>query len=221
MTQNSGIKLTASQVRIYSYLFGFKPVLTSEIGEEYDDMMFRLVEDFGPINFFELMLIRRALDEIWKYLRYMRHQTLGIERRCRDSLEFQTLRGDRQKENLDQAIKARAAATPSTDLEKLDALEEKVVATVPEVENLLMFTPEELAHNRALEAGIVFHERLDHLASAALARHNDAIEQLSHYRRHLGVYTQRFSQRLLDAAKRLRKEEADRPKLEDLEDINW
>ena len=37
-------------------------------------------------------------------------------------------------------------------------------------------------HNRALEAGIVFHEQLDKLIASAIARRNSALEQLELYR---------------------------------------
>ena len=84
------MKLTKTEVEEFSAVLGSAPVLTSESGRHYNEIWENLIVTFAPRDFMELLLIRQVQNETWKILRYTRHQTLGIDRRFRESLELQT-----------------------------------------------------------------------------------------------------------------------------------
>jgi hypothetical protein len=84
------MRLTKTEVAEFSAVLGSAPVLTSESDRDYNEIWENLIVTFAPRDFMELLLIRQVQNETWKILRYTRHQTLGIDRRFRESLELQT-----------------------------------------------------------------------------------------------------------------------------------
>jgi hypothetical protein len=133
-------------------------------------------------------------------MRYTRHQTVAIDRRFRQSVEFQ---GQRQKAQLarrEALAKEFAEKTgqPVTELSHLMNLEVVIDTTISDVDDLQRIRTE-LDHNRALEAGIVFEEQLDRLIDSALARRNDALEQLELYRTGLSHRWRLISDGIIDA----------------------
>jgi hypothetical protein len=150
----------------------------------------------------ELLLIRQVQNETWKILRYTRHQTIAIDRRFRQSLEFQVKRTKEQKARREVLARDLAEQTgrPASDLTRLLHLHDTIETSVSEVDDILLRTPTELDHNRALEAGIVFEEQLDKLINSALARRNGALEQLDLYRGGLGQHWRRISDEIIDVS---------------------
>ena len=73
----------------------------------------------------ELLLIRQVQDETWRILRYSRHGTVSIDRRFRQSLEFQSQRMKEQKARREALAKELAEKTgkPITDFARLMQLE--------------------------------------------------------------------------------------------------
>jgi hypothetical protein len=149
----------------------------------------------------ELLLIRQVQNESWKIMRYTRHQTLGIDRRFRESLEFQVKAQKEQAARRGALAKELAQQTgrPATELAKALYLRGIVMSSVDDVDAILDREPTELEHNKALEAGIVFQEQLDRLINSSLKRRNDALELLDCYRAGLGQRWREISDQILDA----------------------
>jgi hypothetical protein len=152
-------------------------------------------------DFMELLLIRQVQNETWKILRYTRHQTLGIDRRFRESLELQVKAQKEQAARRGALAKELAQQTgrSETELARVLYLRGIVMSSVDDVDAILDREPTEIEHNKALEAGIVFQEQLDRLINSSLKRRNEAIEQLDFYRAGFGQRWREISDQILDA----------------------
>ena len=91
------IQITNAQLGGLSLLFGPLPVLSTEDLKLYDQMWNKLTECLKPVDMMALLLIRRIHDETWLVCRYSRHKALVVDRRFRESLEFQLKRRKEQK----------------------------------------------------------------------------------------------------------------------------
>ena len=123
----------------------------------------------APADVLEWHLVSRLIDEAWFIKRYARHQTVAVERRYQQSLEFQAQRVKTQnarKETLANSLAERMTRRPP-EVADLLHLEEKVLETPAEFDEILQRTPTELQHNRALEKSIIFQEQLDKLVASA------------------------------------------------------
>jgi hypothetical protein len=177
-------------------------VLSTESAAQYEEIWDNLIECFKPRDALELLLIRLVQNETWKILRFTRHQTVAIERRFRESIAFQHQRATELKARKEAAAEdaAERAGQPLSELNPLLDLEDTVMGMVGDGDRILERTPSEIDHNRALEAGILFQERLDKLINSALARRNDASQRLEIYRDGLGDHWRRTSDDLIDIA---------------------
>jgi hypothetical protein len=77
-------------------------------------------------------------------------------------------------------------------------LEDTVENTVNDVDAILDRPTAELDHARALEKSIVYHLQLDQLLNTAVARRDDALEQLERYRRGSGKRLRKASDEIID-----------------------
>ena len=195
------MRLTKTEVAEFSAVLGSAPVLTSESDRDYNEIWENLIVTFAPRDFMELLLIRQVQNETWKSLRYTRHQTLGIDRRFRESLELQTRAQKEQAARRGALAKELAQQTgrSETELAKVLYLRGIVMSSVDDVDAILDREPTEIEHNKALEAGIVFQEQLDRLINSSLKRRNEAIEQLDFYRAGFGQRWREISDQILDA----------------------
>jgi hypothetical protein len=195
------MKLTKTEVEEFSAVLGSAPVLTSESGRHYNEIWENLIVTFAPRDFMELLLIRQVQNETWKILRYTRHQTLGIDRRFRESLELQVKAQKEQAARRGALAKELAQQTgrSETELARVLYLRGIVMSSVDDVDAILDREPTEIEHNKALEAGIVFQEQLDRLINSSLKRRNEAIEQLDFYRAGFGQRWREISDQILDA----------------------
>lgn len=192
-------RLTTTQIDELGALFGPPPVLSSEEAAHYEQMFQGMNSCFMPMDFVELMFIRMALDEAWKIKRYRRNQTVGIERRFRQSLEYQERRKTEIKKRREAAAEQLAVklGRPVSELQQMVALEEIIETSVSDVDAILEKTATEFQHNHALEAGILLEQQFDKLIGSAQARLNDAVKQLEHYRAGLGAYWQEMVNEIL------------------------
>jgi hypothetical protein len=98
------------------------------------------------------------MQETWKILRYQRHQTLGIERRVRTSIELQ------KRLNAERAAKAEALSKrtpgqpgrPLTELSQMSELCKVLETSLEDIDALAeqgTMHQREFAQNRALEKG--------------------------------------------------------------------
>jgi hypothetical protein len=171
-------------------LCGPPPVLTSESVKAYYRMMLHLLQSFRPRDFMERMFIRHLTDSSWEVLRYTRHKSLLMERKCRPLLEHRAQHLNAAEQNQEEQVRAPAAANGNG--KPPDA-----VHTAPGHVALLR-RPTALDHADALEHGIEYAERLDKLLNAATARRDDVLEQFHQYRDRLSGPVQRRPDRIFD-----------------------
>src|SRR6516165_8724705 len=128
MTSTSKRKLTKRNLKKMTAMFGPPPVLRSETHVQYLAIFDRYIELFDPQDVLEVTLITHLVNEVWLIKRYMRHQTLGIERWHQQSLAFQKQRHqsqDARKEHL-VSQKAETMTLKPTDIAELVHLEDNV-----------------------------------------------------------------------------------------------
>jgi len=154
---------------------------------------------FVPADILEWQLVNRLTDDAWFIKRYSRHQTVVVERRFQQSLEFQVQRIKTQ--NARKEAQANRLAEKMTqnppEVAHLLHLEDQVVDLPSDVDEILQRTPTELEHNRALEKSIVFQEQLDKLIASATKRFNETLELLKHYKEGLGQRLHQAAEELL------------------------
>jgi hypothetical protein len=180
-------------------LSGPPPVLRTEDPELYDKFRAYFMDCLAPEDVVQWYLVDRLVENAWLIKRYSRHQTVAVERWYRQSLEFQAQRTKLQKErreNRTSFLADKMSGTPA-DLAHLQYLEDTILETVSDGDEVLERTPTELEHNRALGNGIVFHEQLDKLTSSATKRFNETLVLLEHYNEGLGRRLRQAAQKLL------------------------
>jgi hypothetical protein len=100
----------------------------------------------------------------------------------------------------DQAWKdAEKNNSKPADIARLVALEDSVFEMVSDTDEIMERRATEFEHNRAFQTGIRFQEQLDKLIASRIARRNDALQQLEHYRAGLGQLAQKAADEILDA----------------------
>jgi hypothetical protein len=175
------------------------PVLRSEDRELYERIRDQFMACFAPEDVLEWHLVNRLVEEAWFIKRYNRHQTLAIERRHHQSLEFQVQRLKVQNARKEALAKRTAGQMTQKPAEVADLLhlEENVLDTASEIDEIFERTPTELQYNRALEKSMLFQEQLDKLIASATKRFNEALELLEHYREGLGARLRQVAEEVL------------------------
>jgi hypothetical protein len=126
---------------------------------------------------------------------------VAVERWYQQSLEFQAQRAKAQsarKETLANSLAERMTQRPP-EVANLLHLEGKVLDSAAEIDEILLRTPTELQHNRALEKSMLFQEQLDKLIASATKRFNETLELFEHYREGLGQRLRRVAEEVLKA----------------------
>jgi hypothetical protein len=193
--------LTKAQLAELSALLGEPPVLSSENAEDYNLMWQKLIECCMPADLMELLLVRQIQNETWTIIRLQRHQTMAVERRFRETNGF--LAGRRKdlkakKQALAEEL-ARKSGQPMTEYSKLIELDDTIMSTLTDLNEIEARVPSEIEHNRALEQGIVFQEHIDRLLNSAHKRRNDALHWLDLYRHGLGQHWREISDQIIIA----------------------
>jgi hypothetical protein len=176
-------------------LLGRPPVLSSENAKAYDEIWARLMECLGPRDFMEQLLIKQLIDETWEAMRYARHKSLAIERKARQLREYQAKRAKIQA----QTKRVGSEPYPATELGRMHELKDTIENTVNDVDAILERPMAELDHAHALEKSIEYYLQLDQLFNTAVARRDDALEQLERYRRGSGKRLRKASDEIIDA----------------------
>jgi hypothetical protein len=182
-------------------LSGPPSVLRSEDRELYENIRDRFMACFAPEDVLEWHLVNRLIEEAWFIKRYTRHQTVAVERWYQQSLEFQAQRVKAQsarKETLANSLADRMTQRPP-EVADLLHLEGKVLDSAAELDEILLRTPSELQHNRALEKSMLFQGQLDKLVAGATKRFNDTLDLFEHYREGLGQRLRRVAEEVLKA----------------------
>ena len=92
----------------FEAFLGPPPVLRTEDRDLYEKIRAEFMSNFQPGDILEWQLITRLVDDAWFIKRYSRHQTLAIERRHHQSLEFQVQRLKAQKARQETLAKSMA-----------------------------------------------------------------------------------------------------------------
>src|SRR5262249_40882235 len=194
-------KLSKRNLKKMRAMFGPPPVLRSESHVQYLAIFDRYTELFDPQDILELTLITHLVKDIWLIKRYMRHQTLGIERWHQQSLAFQTQRYQSQDARKERHAteKAEARTLKPADITELVHLEDNIDTVVNDVDEIVDRRPAELEHNHALEQGSAFQEQLDRWLTTATVRFNKTLELLEHYREGLGQRLRQVTDQIIDA----------------------
>jgi hypothetical protein len=193
--------LTQAQLAELSALLGEPPVLSSENADDYNCIWQQLIACCGPASPLELLLVRQIQNETWIIIRLHRHQTLAVERRHRETKGFLAERRkelNAKKQALAEEF-ARKSGQPITEYSKLIELDATIMSTFDDVEEIDARVPSEIEHNRALEQGIVFQERIDRLLNSAHKRRNDALHLLDFCRHGLGQHWREMSDQIIIA----------------------
>jgi hypothetical protein len=203
MNEESLKTLTKTDLDAFGTVFGSPSLLTTESISQYREMADQLIKSLQPNDGLELLLVRQVLHETWKILRFERHQTLGIDRRARQSLDLQNdLKAERAKKR--EALSKKLAENtgrPVTELSQMVELCKVIEPSVEDVDALAQSGHErrlEVMHNEALEAAIDFQERLDRLINGATKRRNDALQLLEYYRVGLGRRLRELTDHIID-----------------------
>ena len=93
---------------------------------------------FHTPRFDGAFLIRQVQQAAWTIQRYSRHQTVAIDRRFRESLEFQQKRKQLQKARREALAKeiAERSGRPVSDLQRLIDLDVTTVSAVQEADEI-------------------------------------------------------------------------------------
>jgi hypothetical protein len=203
MNEESVKTLTKTDLDAFGTVFGPPSLLTTESVSQYREMADQLIKSLQPNDGLELLLVRQVLHVTWKILRFERHQTLGIDRRVRQSLDLQNdLKAERAKkqEALSKKL-AEKTGQPATELSKMVELCEVIESSVGDIDALAQRGHErrrEIMYNEALEAAMDFQERLDRLINGATKRRNDALQLLEYYRTGLGRRLRELTDNIID-----------------------
>ena len=204
MTNKRDVKaMTAAK---YTKLFGPGPVLSSESLQEYESILMHVHDCFQPRDFIEQLFVKDAADFIWDTQRYKLHKPMAIERQHQQDREIKVkrlrhdrkVRRERAEEEARKAEEAEQSDQATTLSERQFELEIEVDAVVPEVDEILGEPADEIAHARALQAGIDYHERLDCLETVARKRREGLLNQLEFYRQGLGSVARRVSDDIIE-----------------------
>jgi hypothetical protein len=162
--------------------YGPLPVLSTENMQAYEETMRWFVVSLNPQDCFETALVKDVIDGTWEAARYGRHKAMSIHRRHRDRLESQA----RQRKAAAQRTAEFKKRIAETKAEPPTEPEEAIDHLVEDIDAMLLEPATELDHNRALEAGMEYVSKLDKLQMMAIARRNNALEQLQQYRETCG-----------------------------------
>ncbi len=191
---------TKANVTKMKALLGPAPVLSSENAKHYEQLFDHVVATLQPQDIMELMLIRRYVDNAWLIKRYMRHQTLSIERQSQEAKKLHAEQAKRREDDKDQRARRLAdQQCEPTDIARIVDLAAVCDSGPNEIKRILDNGDAEIDHNRALQSSIVLIGQLAALLNQASAQADGVLDLLDHYRAGLGDRLRRISNEIIDA----------------------
>jgi hypothetical protein len=193
--------ITAAWLAEAKALFGPPPVLSTEDEKQFTQIFDRVIECLKAADMVELIDIRHYTYATWMIERFTRHATVAIDRGYRQILEFQAQQMKQQKVRKEWQVKDKAEqiGAKRSDIGHLVVLEDSIIESVSDIDELFERKDKELLHNRALEKGILFQEQLDRLIASQTARQHAALRQLEVYRAGLGQKVREATAQIIDA----------------------
>ena len=221
MSNKAKTKSTTLDLNEIKKLLGPPAVLSSESIKDYDAILQRLMECVEPRDAIEQLFVSDFAEQTWEIHRLRHHKILVIERDHQQRqekeekrrLQLRKCRAERATEEAEKAEQAKQAepvgesmqaeqgdqaSAPTTQLERMFELEDVIDSTVAEVDDILG-PADEIDHAKALQSGIAYFEKLDHLLGVAIARRDDVLAQIDFYRQGLGQRLRRVPDEIIDA----------------------
>jgi hypothetical protein len=178
-------------------LFGPAPILVTESLHAYQEIMRRMLEEFKPRNVVEQMFIKELTDCIWEMARYTRHNSLLMQRRLLQRLEYQEQRrGDvpqHEEEDYKKPVESNEQSPTCPD-DLLDQVIDEIDAI------LLQSDRAERSHFRALEVAFLYYDRVDRLLASATARRNNIVNRIERYKRKFDGHLRRVCDQIIQDA---------------------
>ena len=195
-------------------LLGPAQVLSTESASDFGRVLDKLLCCLNAQHILDVMLIRDFAETSWQIQRYSRLRGLSFERRFKESLDFQAQRLKAQHARKHERIGSLAehATLQPADVAQATYLEEKVDASVTEVEEILKRTPSELDHAHTLEKSVAFHKDVEIVIASLSRRRNEALRTLDFYRAGLGKRVDDAMKKIIDVEHKLVEEPAKTPK---------
>ena len=165
-------------------LLGPPPLLNGESAELYNQLLTRVVAALGAEDDVILqLLIKRFVDGHWESSRYSRHRAVLIDRRVRQSAEYQAERRKKQKEKRDAALETIAIklGQPQNEFVQMIEREALIQSSVEDIDEILERTPSEIDHNRAIEVTIGIQSQFEALIDSAARRQDSALVLAERY----------------------------------------
>jgi hypothetical protein len=193
--------ITAAWLAEAKALFGPPPVLSTEDEKQFTQIFDGVIECLKAADMVELINIRHYTYATWMVERCMRHATVAIDRYYRQALEFQVQQAKEQKARKERQVgyKAEQISFNPSDIGHLVTLEDTILESFSDIDELFERKDKELLHNRAFEKGILFQEQLDRLIASQTARQHAALRQLELYRTGLGQKVREATSQIIDA----------------------
>ncbi len=166
-------------------LLGPPPLLAGESHELYNTLFSRVADSFVAGDDIILQILtKRFVDSTWDSSRLARHRALSIDRRVRQSREFQVARKKKQFEKRQATIEkiAERLGQPKNEFTLMIEQEGLIEASVQDVDEILERTPTEIEHNRGVEETILLQGQYDGLINSAARRQDDAIALADRYK---------------------------------------
>jgi hypothetical protein len=200
MTNKSLKCMTEAELAGCKMLFGPPPVLSTEDQKQFEGILDKVIMCLTPQDMVELIYIRQFVQASWIIDRFTRHGTVSIERWYRQSLQYQAQRMKIQKTRKEAQAqnKADQSGQAPRDIAHLVALEENIIESASDIDEILLRKATELEHNRALEKGILLQEQIERLITSATTRRNGALGQLELYRIGLGQLVRESTSEIID-----------------------
>jgi hypothetical protein len=168
------------------------PVLGTEKQEHYEALVAALVTHLNPKDVIEVHLVESLADSISLIKRYTRFQTVAVERRRQQSIDYQVRR---------LKVQAARQGCVSTELADLDK----------EAKEILNRAPTEMEYVRALEKSAAFQDQLEKRLKNEIGQFEHTLDFFEYYREGLGKRLQEASEKILEpnheAAARLEQSE--------------
>jgi hypothetical protein len=177
------------------------PVLATESQEQFEKIFDQVVTALRVEDMVELILVRDFVLPSWEIARYTRHRAVAFDRKFKNIVveQFSHLRDQKERREARAKRLAEYIGQRPADVSHLEKLDDTVMESREDINQILKRTPGELTYNRALENSIGFHKDLELLIASMTKRRDQALEMLNHYRRGLGRRAEQATKEILDA----------------------
>ena len=199
MNAQTTVSKTKAELLSSVALFGKPPVLSSEDEKQFSELFHHVADCVKPQNMVEIIFLWHLVCATWLINRYMRHETLAIERFANQNREFcaQRAKFREQRESTQVSREIEKLTESPADVAQLVQLERTHGDMVVDTDTIFAAADLERDHNKALQQSIVLHEQLNALIVAQTRIRNEALRQLELFRNGLGSLAKETAESIL------------------------